>query len=141
MLQATKGVDGRVMWANLHLLFWLSLVPFTTSWLGQNPFAPVPTALYGFVLLMDAISYTLLQNELKRVNGQDGAFAKAVEAGLKEKASLTIYIGAIGAAFVSTVVADILFVTVAVIWIVPDRRFEPVIAQRRAKNADAGGSG
>jgi len=141
MLQATKGVDGRVMWANLHLLFWLSLVPFTTSWLGQNPFAPVPTALYGFVLLMDAISYTLLQNELKRVNGQDGAFAKAVEAGFKEKASLAIYIGAIGAAFVSTVVADILFVTVAVTWIVPDRRFEPVIAQRRAKRADAGGSG
>ncbi|HEX3457303.1 MAG TPA: TMEM175 family protein [Candidatus Baltobacteraceae bacterium] len=137
MLQATKGVNGRVMWANLYFLFWLSLVPFTTSWLGQNPFAPVPTALYGFVLLMNAIAFTVLQNELKRVNGPNGAFAKAVEAGFKEKASLLIYLSSIGVAFISTVVADVLFVTVAATWIIPDRRFEAVTAQRQAKSVDA----
>ncbi len=131
MLRASSGIDGRAMWANLHLLFWLSLVPFTTTWLGENPTAAVPTALYGFVLLLDALSYTLLQTALRAVNGPDGAFARAVQADLKGKLSLVLYLCAIACAFVSTVLSDVLFVVVAIIWFVPDRRFEPVITKRR----------
>ncbi len=131
MLRASSGIDGRAMWANLHLLFWLSVVPFTTNWLGQNPSAAVPTALYGFVLLFDAIAYTLLQNALLAVNGPDTPFARAVAADVKGKMSLVLYVCAIGAAFVSPKISDVLFVVVAVLWFVPDRRFEPVIAARR----------
>jgi uncharacterized membrane protein len=139
MLRASDGIDGRVMWANLHLLFWLSLVPFTTAWLGRNAFAPVPTALYGFVLLMDAIAFTILQAALVQVNGAGGAFAKAVDVDVKGKVSIAVYIGAIAISFLSTIAADALFVAVAILWIVPDRRFEPVIAERSdgEKSADA----
>lgn len=131
MLRATSGIDGRAMWANLHLLFWLSLVPFTTSWLGENPTAAVPTAFYASVLLFDAIAYTLLQNALLAVNGPDTAFARAIQADFKGKASLALYVCAIGFAFVSPKISDALFVVVAVIWFIPDRRFEPAIAGRR----------
>jgi uncharacterized membrane protein len=130
MLRASKGVDGRAMWANLHLLFWLSLAPFTTSWLGENPSAAVPTALYGFGLLMDAVAYTLLQNALVAVNGRDTAFARAINTDLKGKISPVLYVCAIGFAFVSPIISDVLFVIVAIMWFVPDRRFEPVIASR-----------
>jgi uncharacterized membrane protein len=141
MLRASGGIDGRAMWANLHLLFWLSLVPFTTAWLGRNAFAPVPTALYGFVLLMDAIAFSVLQWALLKVNGPDGAFAKAVDTDVKGKLSLVLYLGAIGISFLSTIAADAIFVAVAVLWVVPDRRFEPAIAERAdgRKSADAGG--
>ncbi len=118
------------MWANLHLLFWLSLVPFTTSWMGEHPTASVPTALYGTVLLMNAVAYTLLQSALLAVNGPKTAFAKALSFDLKGKLSLAIYACAIGLAFVSPWIADALYVAVAVIWFAPDRRFEPAIAQR-----------
>ena len=130
MLRATSGIDGRSMWANLHLLFWLSLAPFTTNWLGENPFAAVPTALYGFGLLMDAVAYTLLQNALLAVNGPDTAFARAIKIDLKGKISPVLYLCGIGFAFVSPLISDVLFVVVAIMWFVPDRRFEPVIASR-----------
>ena len=131
MLRATKGIDGRAMWANLHLLFWLSLVPFTTSWLGENPSAAVPTALYALVLFLTAIAYTLLQASLLAVNGPDTAFAKAVTIDIKGKISPLLYVCAVGFAFVSPPISDILFVVVAVMWFVPDRRFEPAIAGRQ----------
>lgn len=131
MFRATSGVDGRSMWANLHLLFWLSLVPFTTGWLGEHPSSALPTALYGFVLLMDAIAYTLLQSALVALNGRDSAFAKAVEVDLKGKISLLLYLGAIGFAFVLPMISDGLFVVVSILWIIPDRRFERVIADRK----------
>jgi uncharacterized membrane protein len=130
MLRASSGIDGRSMWANLHLLFWLSLAPFTTNWLGENPSAAVPTALYGVGLLFDAIAYTLLQTALVAVNGPESPFARAVKIDFKGKISPLLYLCAIGLAFVSPIVSDVLFVTVAVIWFVPDRRFEPVIASR-----------
>jgi uncharacterized membrane protein len=136
MLRATNGVDGRAMWANLHLLFWLSLAPFTTSWLGENPTATIPTALYGVGLLMDAIAFTLLQNALVAVNGSDSEFAAAVKADFKGKLSLVLYVAAIGFAFISPAISDVIFVAVAVMWFVPDRRFEPVIASRRARPTD-----
>lgn len=131
MLRAAKNIDGRAMWANLHLLFWLSLAPFTTSWLGQNPTAAVPTALYGVGLLLTAIAYSLLQVALVAVNGRDTAFGKAVETDLKGKLSPLLYLCAIGLAFVSPIISDVLYVVVAVIWFVPDRRLEPVIAGRQ----------
>ncbi|HEY1655920.1 MAG TPA: TMEM175 family protein [Candidatus Tumulicola sp.] len=130
MLRATRGIDGLAMWANLHLLFWLSLVPFTTSWLGRNPTAAVPTALYGFVLFMDAIAYTVLQTALLRLNGADSPFARAVETDWKVKISPILYVLAIGLAFWVPAVSDGVFVLVAALWFVPDRRFEPVIANR-----------
>jgi uncharacterized membrane protein len=130
MLRAAHGVDGRAMWANLHLLFWLSLVPFTTAWLGQNPRASIPTALYGVVLLLCAIAYTILQNALVAVEGPDTAFAKAVATDAKGKISLALYICAIAVAFFAPPVSDALFVVVAIIWFAPDRRMEPVIAAR-----------
>ena len=141
MLRASDGIDGRAMWANLHLLFWLSLVPFTTAWLGRNAFAPVPTALYGFVLLMDAIAFSILQAALLKVDGCGGVFAKAVNADFKGKISPALYLCAIAISFFSTIAADALFVAVAVLWIVPDRRFESVIAERSGlkKNGDAEG--
>jgi uncharacterized membrane protein len=127
MLRASRGIDGRAMWANLLLLFWLSLVPWSTQWLGQNPTATGPTVLYGVIFLMDAISYTLLQRALVAVNGPDAPFSRAVATDLKGRLSLALYVVAIGAAFVATWIADVLFVAIAVLWFVPDRRFEPLI--------------
>lgn len=128
MLRATSGVDGRSMWANLHLLFWLSLAPFMTSWLGENPSAAVPTALYGVGLLMDAIAYTLLEYALRAVNGPNTEFSRALASDFKGKLSVAIYLSAIALAFVSPIVSDVLFVVVAAMWFVPDRRFESIIA-------------
>lgn len=130
MLRASKGIDGAAMWANLHLLFWLSLVPFATSWLGKNPTAVGPTILYGTVLLMDAIAYTLLQRALLRVNGKSTPFANAVAVDVKGKVSIALYVLAIAAALISTIVSDVILVSVAVMWLVPDRRFEPLINQQ-----------
>jgi len=118
------------MWANLHLLFWLSLAPFATSWLGAHPFERWPTALYGFGLLMDALAYALLQFALLAVNGPETAFARAVRVDRKGRLSLALYLLGIGFAFVAPLVSYALFVAVAILWIVPDRRLEPVIAAR-----------
>ena len=127
MLRASRGVDGRAMWANLNLLFWLSLIPFSTAWLGRNPFATVPTAVYTVVFFLDGIAYSMLQQALLAVNGADAPFAKAVAFDLKGRLSLVLYFVAIAAAFVFPVVSYALLVTVAIIWLVPDRRFEPLI--------------
>ena len=128
MLRATIGVDGRSMWANLHLLFWLSLAPFWTSWLGENPRAAVPTALYGVGLFMDAMAYTILQSALRAVNGPNTAFSRALESDLKGKISVALYAIGIAFAFVSPIVSDVAYIVVAVIWFAPDRRFESIIA-------------
>ena len=129
MLRAASRIDGRAMWANLHLLFWLSLVPFTTAWLGQNPSAKIPTALYGFVLLMCAVAYTVLERVLIAINGRDTPFAKALESDIKGRASLLLYILGVGFAFVLPAVSDAIFVLVAIVWFVPDRRLEPLLAR------------
>jgi uncharacterized membrane protein len=127
MLRASRGIDGRAMWANLHLLFWLSLVPFSTAWLGRNPSALGPTVFYGAILLLDAVAYVLLQRALLEVNGRDAPFAKAVAIDVKGSLSILLYLLAIGAAFFSTVLSDAILIAVAIMWIVPDRRFEPLI--------------
>ncbi len=129
MLHAVEHVDGRSMWANLHLLFWLSLVPFVTGWMGENHFAALPTALYGVVLLMCAIAYTLLQIALVAANDRNALLASAVGRDLKGKLSIVCYVLAIPLAFVSHWIANALYVFVAIMWVVPDRRIEKVAAR------------
>ncbi len=127
MLRASRGIDGRAMWANLHLLFWLSLVPFSTAWLGRNPSAVWPTVLYSLIFLLDGVAYWMLQSALLAVNGKNSPFARALGVDVKARISVALYLIAIGAAFVSTAASDAIIVAVAIMWIVPDRRFEPLI--------------
>jgi len=124
MLQATQRINGGILWANLHLLFWLSLIPFVTGWMGENHFASVPTALYGVVLFLAAIAYTILQTAILAEQGPGSTLATAVGNDLKGKISALIYLVAIPLAFVHQLVADALYVTVALVWLVPDRRIE-----------------
>lgn len=124
MLQVTPRVDGRILWANLHLLFWLSLLPFVTGWMGQNQFAPLPTAVYGVVLLLAAIAYTILQGAIISLSGKDSKLAVAVGRDLKGKVSAGLYIAAIPLAFLDQRISDTIYVLVALIWLVPDRRIE-----------------
>ncbi len=131
MLQVTERVSGGVLWANLHLLFWLSLVPFVTAWMGSTHFASIPTAVYGGVLLMAAISYTILQNCIVAIEGKDSVLARAVGADRKGRISIAAYVTAIVASFFAPWVADLLFATVALIWLVPDPRIERIMAGRR----------
>jgi uncharacterized membrane protein len=127
LLQAIKQVDGTVLWANLHLLFWLSLVPFVTAWMGENHFGPLPVACYGAVLFCAAIAYTILTRVLIRLHGGDSVLATAVGSDLKGKVSLVAYALAIPLAFVASWIAGALYVAVAVIWLVPDRRIEKIL--------------
>jgi len=124
MLHATERVNGAVLWANLHLLFWLSLTPFVTGWMGENDFAPLPTAVYGVVLLCAAIAYTILQTTIIRLEGPHSRLAAAVKKDVKGKISIVMYAAAISLAFVQTRISYVLYVTVACIWLVPDRRIE-----------------
>ncbi|MCB1499610.1 MAG: DUF1211 domain-containing protein [Bauldia sp.] len=127
LLQAAKHVDGRVLWANLHLLFWLSLMPFVTGWMGENHFAPIPVALYGIDLLMSGIAYYLLVHALLAVNGQDSALARAIGKDFKGRISVAVYVVAIALAFVRAEISMALYVAVAIMWFVPDRRIERTI--------------
>jgi uncharacterized membrane protein len=127
LLQATKQVDGRVLWANLHLLFWLSLIPFATSWMGMNDFAPWPVALYGVVLLFSAIAYFILVRALIALHGSDSTLATALGSDFKGKVSIGFYLAAIGLSFISAGLACAVYVLVAVIWLVPDRRIEKTL--------------
>jgi len=127
MLQTVRHVDGRILWANLHLLFWLSLMPFTTAWVGENHFATLPMALYGADLLLCALAYTLLQACILAVPGNE-VLGQAVGSDFKGKVSLFAYLAAIPLAFVHAALAGALYVGVALIWFLPDRRIEKVIA-------------
>jgi len=128
LLQAAKQVNGRVLWANMHLLFWLSLFPFTTAWMGENPFAPWPAALYGVVLLLAAVAYYILVRVLVALHGSDSVLAAAVGRDFKGLGSVVVYLIAVPAAFVSTWMAYALYVVVAVVWLIPDRRIEKILA-------------
>jgi len=124
MLHAVKEVSGGVLWANLHLLFWLSLIPFVTAWMGENHFAPVPMAAYGVVLFLSGVAYLILQRTIIASQGPGSVLAAAVGRDTKGKLSALIYALAIPAAFVSPWIAGVLFVGVAAMWLVPDRRIE-----------------
>jgi len=129
LLQAVERVDGRVLWANMHLLFWLSLVPFVTAWMGENKFAAWPMAVYGSVLVMAGVAYFILVRALIAVHGLDSKLAQAVQRDFKGKISVVLYMIAIPLAFVSSWLAGGLYVLVAVIWLVPDRRIEHVMRE------------
>jgi uncharacterized membrane protein len=124
LLHTTEHINGRILWANLHLLFWLSLIPVVTSWMAQNAFAAVPTALYGVVLLMAAIAYWILQRAILILQGKDSLLERAIGKDLKGKLSPLVYLVAIASVLVSPWIADALYALVALVWLVPDRRIE-----------------
>ena len=124
MLHAVKHVNGAVLWSNLHLLFWLSLTPFTTAWMGENHFAPIPVAVYGVGLLMNAIAYTILVRTLIKRHGRDSEFAARIGSDLKGRISLALYALAVALSFVNPWISLAIYFGVAMIWLVPDRRFE-----------------
>jgi uncharacterized membrane protein len=128
LLHTADGINGTILWANLHLLFWLSLIPFVTGWMGENDFAPLPTAIYGGVLLMAAIAYTILQAAIVAQQGADSKLRQAVGRDLKGKISIGLYVAAIPLALVNRWIGVAIFVCVAVIWFVPDRRIESKIS-------------
>jgi len=134
MLHVTKQVSGSVLWANLHLLFWLSLIPFATGWMGQNSFAAVPTALYGVVLLMASLAWWILQWRILKQEGQDSVLSTAVRTTLKEKLSPVLYVAAIILAFAQPWIADALYAGVALMWLVPDRRIERALVEERNRD-------
>jgi len=130
LLQAVRHVNGAVLWANLHLLFWLSLVPFVTSWMGESHFAPWPVAAYGAVLMFAGVAYFILSRLLISSHGKESALAMAVGSDFKGKVSVVIYAIAIAGAFVERRFSCLLYVLVAVMWLVPDRRIENTLVQR-----------
>jgi uncharacterized membrane protein len=129
LLHTVTRVNGLILWANMHLLFWLSLTPFATGWMGENNFAPLPTAVYGVALLMPAIAYNLLQKAITRTHGMESTLARALGSDIKGKISPLFYIGAILLALVSPWISVALYTLVALIWLIPDRRIEQAIRQ------------
>ena len=126
--QVSGAICGAILWANMHLLFWLSLFPFTTGWMGENRFAPWPVAVYGVVLLMAAVSYYVLVRAIISVHGRDSALARAVGQDWKGKIPLVAYAAAIGLAFVNPWISCALYVAVALMWLVPDKRIERTLS-------------
>lgn len=128
LFQAIKHVSGGALWANLHLLFWMSLIPFATAWMGEHHFESGPVALYGAVLLLAAIAYFILAHVLMSLHGRDSAIAKAIGSDFKGKISIALYVVAIPLAFASTWISCAIYVGVAVMWLIPDRRIEKALA-------------
>jgi uncharacterized membrane protein len=131
MLHAMSRVTGPILWANLHLLFWLSLIPFTTGWMGENHFAPVPSAVYGVVLMMAAVSWWILQTLIVRAQGDQGVLRRALGADWKGKTSPLLYLVGIVSAFCVPGLAQAMYLIAALIWLVPDRRIEKALAHER----------
>jgi uncharacterized membrane protein len=131
LIHSTQHVTGGILWANLHLLFWLSLFPFATAWVGENHLAPAPTAVYGVVLLMAGVAYYLLEHAIIRQQGSNSLLASAVGNRWKENTSMLCYLAAIPLAFVHPGISTALFVFVAILWLVPDRRIERALAARK----------
>ena len=131
MLHTCQRVTGPILWANLHLLFWLSLVPFATNWMGEYPFAAWPTAIYGAILLMAALAYTLLQRTIITSQGRESLLRTAIGDDWKGRASLLLYLAAIPVAFSYARLSATLYVLVALLWLIPDRRIEGVLNPER----------
>ena len=129
LLQATRHVDGRILWANMHLLFWLSLVPFVTAWAGDTHFAAIPVAAYGIVMVLAGCAYFLLSRLLIARHGLDSPLARAVGSDVKGRLSIALYVAAVGFAFVLPWVSCAIYVGVAIMWIVPDRRIERALVE------------
>jgi uncharacterized membrane protein len=131
LFQAAEQVSGGILWANLHLLFWLSLFPFTTAWMGENHLAALPTAIYGVVLLMAAIAYYVLQHAVIAKQGRESLLALTIGKDWKGKLSPALYLTAIPLAFVSSWIASAIYVFVALLWLIPDRRIEEALKKRQ----------
>ena len=129
LMHTAARVNGLILWANMHLLFWLSLIPFATGWMGENQFAPLPTALYGLALLMPAIAYNLLQIAIMAQHGADSPLAKALGRDIKGKVSPILYGAAVVVSFFVPWAAHAIYVLVALMWLIPDRRIEKALAQ------------
>ncbi len=127
MMHTVRHVTGDILWANLHLLFWLSLIPFVTGWIGENHFAKAPMVLYGIILLMSAVAYYILQSRIIKNQGADSILARAIGKDLKGKISPILYIAAIGSCWISTWISGIIYVIAAIMWIVPDKRIEVIL--------------
>jgi len=127
MMHTVKHVSGNILWANLHLLFWLSLVPFVTGWIGENHFAPIPMALYGVILLMAAIAYFILQTQIIKTQGENSLLARAVGNDIKGKMSPILYLIAIASNFISQWISGAIYILVALIWLIPDKRIEIIM--------------
>ena len=132
MLACTHRVTGGILWANLHLLFWLSLIPFATAWMGEHPFTSTPAALYGVVLLMAGFAYLILQRQILRSEGPESLLARALGRDLKGKLSPLLCAAAIGSAFIHPGIAYLLYVVVALIWLIPDRRIEGALSEEES---------
>jgi uncharacterized membrane protein len=130
LMQTCAKVNGTILWANMHLLFWISLIPFATAWMGDNHFAQQPTALYGLALLLPSIAYYLLQFAIMRHQGQDSTLAKALGSDFKGKISPVLYLAAIAFAFVLPPVSYAIYIGVALMWLIPDRRIESILSER-----------
>lgn len=133
MMQAVKHIDGKILWANLLLLFTLSIIPFVTAWMGENHFSPVPVMFYGIVLLMNALSYSFLATRLIKLHGQESLLAKAIGSGIKGKTSVFIYVAAIIVCYFNSWISLSLYFVVAGIWFIPDKRIENRIATENEK--------
>jgi TMEM175 potassium channel family protein len=133
MLHVTHRVTGSILWANMHLLFWLSLIPFATGWMGENRFAPVPTVLYGVLLLMAGIAYWILTQAILKAEGADSVLAQAVGDDLKGKGSILLYVAALFLAFLHPAISRAVYVLVALIWLIPDRRIERALSEHEKR--------
>lgn len=138
LLYVTRRISGRVLWPNLHLLFWLSLIPVSTDWMGETHFAPVPTALYGVPLLMAAVAWKILQSSIIAADGRTSLLAEAVGRDRKGQLSALMYLLAIGLAFVAPWVSCLIYAVVAMIWVVPDRRFERAVHSQQSERTESG---
>ncbi len=136
MFQAVRHVNGAVLWANLHLMFWLSLIPFATRWMGENSTAPIPVALYGGLLCLCGLAYYIMAQLLVRIHGAESPIARAIGNDFKGKLSLVIYLASIPLAFVATWISCACFVAVAIIWLVPDRRIERTLHESHGGASD-----
>lgn len=135
MLYVTERINGGILWANMHLLFWLSLIPFVTGWMGENHFAPLPTAVYGGVMLAAAVAYYILQKLIIAEQGPNSKLKAAVGSDVKGKLSPFIYLAAIVLAFVNQWFSDALYVLVALMWLIPDRRIESILDEHAARES------
>lgn len=133
LIQAVEKVNGKILWANVHLLFWLSLIPFVTSWMGENGFAGLPVAMYGVVLLCAGIAYYILSQSLIVHHGKESALSKALGSDIKGKISLIMYLVAVALCFYNSLIAFGIYITVAVMWLIPDKRIENILSENNTE--------
>ncbi|WP_284653033.1 TMEM175 family protein [Flavobacterium terrisoli] len=131
MMHTVKQVNGKILWANLHLLFWLSMIPFATAWIGEHHFAPFPMMFYGIILFMNGFAYFLLQIQIIKIHGKDSSLSKAIGNGTKEKASVFLYAVSIAFANFYPVIAGAIYIFVALMWLIPDKRIERIFNEKQ----------